>query len=65
MCISVNELNARVAEVRSLKALREETENAIKALERDIIGFMTEHEKPEYIGTNYKVTYERFKYRNI
>lgn len=62
MCISINELNSRVAEVRSLKALLEETENAIKALEYDIKDFMTvnfikEDKKPEYIGTDYKITF--------
>lgn len=58
MCISVSELNNKVSEIRSLKALKEETENAIKAIERDIIGFMTEKEFTEYIGTDYKTTYK-------
>ena len=58
MCIAVNELDKRVTEVRSLKALKEETENAIKALERDIIEFMTEKELTENIGTDYKTTYK-------
>jgi len=58
MTITVNELNARVSEVRSLKALKEETENAIKALEMDIIGFLTGNNITEYIGTDYKATYK-------
>ena len=32
MCVTKSELNTKVAEIRSLKALREETENAIKVL---------------------------------
>jgi len=58
MCIGVQELNTKVSEVRNLKALKEETENAIKAIERDIINFMTEKELTEYIGTDYKTTYK-------
>lgn len=68
MCITKKELNEMVAEIRSLKALKEETEDAIKALENEVISFLEETEECEaldkkgnpirrYIGTNYKVTY--------
>ncbi len=58
MCIKREELDSMVAEIRSLKALKEETENAIKALEREVIEFMTENEKEELIGNDFKVTYK-------
>lgn len=68
MCISREELNEKVAEIRSLKALKEETENAIKALENEVIDFLQETEECQtvnkrdepilqYIGSDYKVTY--------
>jgi len=58
MCKSTNELDLTIAEIRSLKALKAETENAIKALEFNAIGFMTEKQLTEFIGTDYKVTYK-------
>ena len=44
MCMTREEMNKKMAEVQSLKRLREETEDAIKALEREIIEFLTENE---------------------
>ncbi len=58
MCISVNELNAHVAELRSLKVMREELEANIKALELNVIGFLNEQHTPEYFGTDFKITYK-------
>ena len=68
MCITVKELNETVSEIRSLKALRQETEDAIKALESKVISFLLETEDCaatnkdgkdmfRYIGTDYKATY--------
>lgn len=68
MCVSKSELNAKVAEIRSLKALKEETESAIKALEVDVISFLNEMEEcaatdkkgnpiRQYIGSDFKATY--------
>lgn len=37
MCIKKVELESKVQELRSLKALKEETENELKAVEREII----------------------------
>lgn len=44
MCITAAAMNEKMQEVQSLKRLREETENEIKALEREIIDFLTENE---------------------
>ena len=67
MCTK-NEMNQKVAEIRSLKALKEETEAAIRALETEVITFLNESEECEavdkkgnqirqYIGADYKATY--------
>ena len=40
MTITVEELNKKVAEIRSLKMLKEETEEAIKSLESEVIAFL-------------------------
>lgn len=42
MCITRNELEKKIEELRSLKALKEETENELKALEHEVISYMTE-----------------------
>ena len=58
MCINREELSNRVAEIRNLKAMKEELDNQLKALEFDVISFMRETEQSEYIGTDFKVTYK-------
>ena len=68
MCITPKELDQTVADLRSLKALKQQTEDEIKALESLIIGFLTETEgcgdtnrdgKPirRYVGSDFKATY--------
>ena len=68
MTVTVQELNKKVAEIKSLKMLKEETEEAIKALENEVISFLQETEECEttdkkgnpirqYIGTDYKAPY--------
>lgn len=44
MCITIAAMNEKMAEIQSLKRLKEETEDAIKGLEREIIDFLTENE---------------------
>lgn len=58
MCINKEELDNRIAEIRNLKAMKEELDNQLKALEFDVIDFMKETEQSEYIGTDFKVSYK-------
>lgn len=58
MCMKKSELEAKVNELRSLKALKEETENELKSLEREIIDYMTENELTEEITDTAKITYK-------
>lgn len=44
MCITRTEVNQKMEEIKSLKMLREETENAIKALEIEVIEFLQENQ---------------------
>lgn len=68
MCITKKEVESRINEIRSLKTLKEETENAIKALEMEVIQFLSETEECkttdkkgkeilQYIGSDFKATY--------
>ena len=58
MCKTKKELESIVKELRSMKALKEETENAIKALELEVIGYLTSNAITEAITDTAKVTYK-------
>lgn len=58
MCMKKSELENKVNELRSLKTLKEETEENLKALEREIIEYMTENELTEEITNTAKITYK-------
>lgn len=69
MCITRTEVNQKMEEIKSLKMLREETEDAIKALEMEVIEFLQENmdecrttnrsgkEILQFIGNICKATY--------
>lgn len=52
------ELENKVNEIRSLKALKEEAENEAKALENEIIAYMLENGLAEEITDSAKITYK-------
>ena len=58
MCITRTELEKKIEELRSLKALKEETENELKALEYEVISYMKENELTEEITNTAKITYK-------
>ncbi|RHR89446.1 hypothetical protein DWW33_04115 [Roseburia sp. AF15-21] len=58
MCISKKELEKKVQELRSLKALKEETEDGIEAVEREIISYMKENETDTEITDTGRITYK-------
>ena len=55
MCRTMNELEKVVADYRSLKALKEQLEEELKAVEREIIGYMDTNEKVSEIGNNFTI----------
>lgn len=58
MCIKKVELECKVQELRSLKTLKEETENELKAIEREIISYMVENGIDTEITDTAKITYK-------
>ena len=58
MCIKKAELESKVQELRSLKTLKEETENELKAIEREIISYMVENRIDTEITDTAKITYK-------
>lgn len=58
MCITKKELENKVQELRSLKIMKEELENELKAVEHEIISYMTENELDTEITDTAKITYK-------
>lgn len=58
MCITKNELENKIQELRGLKSMKEELENELKAVEREIISYMVENEIDTEITDTAKVTYK-------
>lgn len=52
------ELENKVQELRSLKTMKEELENELKAVECEIISYMTENEIDTEITDTAKITYK-------
>lgn len=58
MCITKNELENKIQELRELKAMKEELESNVKAVEREIISYMTENKLDTEITNTAKITYK-------
>lgn len=58
MCMTKAELEKKVNELRSLKALKEELENEVREVEREIIDYMTENGIDTEITSDAKITYK-------
>lgn len=58
MCVTKKELETKVQELRSLKAMKEELENELKAVEYQIIEYMRENELDTEYTETAKITYK-------
>ena len=56
--LTKKELENKVQELRSLKAMKEDLENELKAVECEIISYMTENELDTEITDTAKITYK-------
>ena len=65
MCETMNELEKVVADYRSLKALKEQVEEELKAVEREIIGYMDTNEKLTETGKDFTVKLSTCERRTI
>ena len=55
MCRTMKELENVVADYRSLKAMKEQLEEEMKAAEREIIGYLDSNEKLSETGNDFTV----------
>ena len=60
MCIAKSDLEKKVQELRSLKAMKEELENEVKAVEHQIIEYMTENELDKEVTDSAVITYKEY-----
>ena len=58
MCIAKNQLESKVQELRQLKTMKEELENELKAVEREIISYMTENNLDTEFTDTAKITHK-------
>ena len=65
MCIAKNQLESKVQELRQLKTMKEELENELKAVEREIISYMTENNLDTEFTDTTKITYKLQRRTNL
>ena len=65
MCKTMKELETVVADYRSLKAMKEQLEEEMKAAEREIIGYLDSNEKVSETGNDFTVKVSTCERRTI
>ena len=65
MCRTMNELEKVIADYRSLKAMKEQLEEELKAVEREIIGYMDANEKLTETGNDFKLSFPPVKEEHL
>ena len=65
MCRTMNELEKVVADYRALKAMKEQLEEELKAVERKIIGYLDSNEKLSETGNDFTVKISTCERRTV
>ena len=65
MCRTMNELEKVIADYRGLKTMKEQLEEELKAVEREIIGYMDANEKLTETGNDFTVKLSTCERRTI
>lgn len=65
MCKTMKELENIVSDYRSLRAMKEEIDEQVKALEREIIGYLDFNEKISETGKDFTVKVSTCERRTI
>lgn len=65
MCRTINELEKVVADYRALKAMKEQLEEELKAVEREIIGYLDSNEKLSETGNDFTVKLSTCERRTV
>ena len=65
MCRTMNELKSVITDYRGLKAMKEQLEEELKSLEREIISYMDSNEKLTETGDDFTVKLSTCERRTI
>ena len=65
MCRTMNELEKVVADYRALKAMKEQLDEELKAVEREIIGYLDSNEKLSETGKDFTVKISTCERRTV
>ena len=65
MCITRNELEKKIEEIRKYKAMAEEASNIEKALEAEVISYMNENNLTEEFTDSSKISYKKQERRTL
>lgn len=65
MCRTMKELENVIADYRSLKAMKEQLEEELKAVEREIIGYLDSNEKLTETGNDFTIKVSTCERRTI
>ena len=65
MCTTMKELEQVISDYRGLKAMKEQLEEELKAVEREIIGYMDSNEKLTETGNDFTVKISTCERRTI
>ena len=58
MCMSISELDQKVATIREYKSIKKDAEANLKPLENEVKEFMTESNQTKYVGYGYSISYK-------
>lgn len=65
MCRTMKELENAIADYRPLKAMKEQLEEELKAVEREIIGYLDSNEKLTETGNDFTVKISTCERRTV
>lgn len=58
MCMTISELDKKVATIREYKSIKKDAEANLKPLEQEVKEFMTENNQVKYVGYGYSISYK-------
>lgn len=58
MCMTIADLDKKVAVIREYKSIKKDAETNLKPLEQEVKEFMEENNQTKYIGYGYSISYK-------
>lgn len=58
MCMTISELDQKVATIREYKSIKKDADANLKPLEQEVKDYMQETDQTKYIGYGYSISYK-------